>query len=264
MRRPTVSAAGISLFPFMAVLLCTMGALIVVLVVLNRQARVKAATDAANHADGRTAIATVDAQEAAMTRDTIAWRLQHLTTSREKTQVDLDHERLRLSGVEEHIRSLEKQLGALRQSLAQLDAGSMQSDSLEAKQLELQRIAAAIASALARLDAARKAAAERAPAYSVVPYDGQNRTRRRPIYIECSGERVVIQPEGIELKAADFDGPMGPGNPLASAVRAARDHLVAQAADPKSADAEPYPLFLVRPDGIEAYYAVRGDAFLGR
>ncbi len=133
----------------------------------------------------------------------------------------------------------------------------MQSDSPEARQLELQRISAAIATALARLDEARKAAAQCAPAYSVVPYEGPNRTRRRPIYIECTGDRVVIQPEGIELNAADFDGPMGPGHPLASAVRAVRDHLVAQSADPKSPDAEPYPLFLVRPDGIEAYYAAR-------
>ena len=117
MRRPTVSAAGISLFPFMAVLLCTMGALIVVLVVLNRQARVEAATETANHAVSQTAAVAVDLQEASMTRETIAWRLQHLATSREKTQVDLDHERLRLSGIEEHIRSLEKQLGELRQSL---------------------------------------------------------------------------------------------------------------------------------------------------
>ena len=59
------------------------------------------------------------------------------------------------------------------------------------------------------------------------------------------------------LAASDFAGPMGPGNPLASAVRAARDHIVAAAPDPKSPDAEPYPLFLVRPDGIEAYYAAR-------
>ena len=65
----------------------------------------------------------------------------------------------------------------------------------------------------------------------MVPYDGPNRTRRRPIYIECTADRVIIQPEGIVLSAADFGGPTGPGNPLASAVRAARDHLVETAAD---------------------------------
>jgi hypothetical protein len=44
---------------------------------------------------------------------------------------------------------------------------------------------------------------------------------------------------------------------LASAIRAARDRLVETATDPRSSDAEPYPLFLVRPDGVEAYYAAR-------
>jgi hypothetical protein len=237
----------------MAVLLCTMGALIVVLVVLNRQGRVEASTRAAAT---KGTMPDSDANEAAMVRDTIAWRLEHLMISREKTQADLDRERLRLSGIEEHIRSLDARLGVLRQSLAELDDAAGQ-ESAEELTREINRLNAAIAAARARLEEAGKAASGRGPAYSVVPYDGRNRTRRRPIYIECRGDRVVIQPEGIELDAADFDGPPGPGNPLASAVRAARDHFVSQAADPKSPDAEPYPLFLVRPDGIEAYYAAR-------
>ena len=40
-RRATT--ASVSLFPFLAVLICTMGALIVLLVVITRQARLKAA-----------------------------------------------------------------------------------------------------------------------------------------------------------------------------------------------------------------------------
>ena len=57
--------------------------------------------------------------------------------------------------------------------------------------------------------------------YSVVPYDGPNGTRRRPIYIECLADAVVLQPEGVRLSEADFEGPLGPGNPLAAALRAA-------------------------------------------
>ena len=258
MRRQVRNAGpGISLFPFLAVLLCTMGALIVVLVVLNRQSRLRATeASAAEVAAGRESAAATqsDAQDR---RDTLAWQIDHLRVSRDKTQTDLDRERLRLSGVEEHRRQLEARLRELQRAAAQLDdAGSTASHGRNTKE-ELAKLHAEIQRAKERLAEARQIAAGHAPAYSVVPYDGNFRTRRRPIYIECLADRVVIQPEGIVLTAADFDGPMGPGNPLASAVRAARDHLAAEAADSKSPAAEPYPLFLVRPDGIQAYYAAR-------
>jgi hypothetical protein len=250
-RKAANKAPGISLFPFLAVLLCTMGALIVVLVVLNRQSRIEATTQAAAQND------SASAGDAELRRDTLAWELSHLEISREKTQSDLNAERLRLSGVEEHRRQLEAQLAELMRAASELENWQPGISAGAQAAAELAQVQAAIAAAREQLAALRDQAAASAPAYSVVPYDGRNRTRRRPIYIECTGERVIIQPEGIELVASDFAGPMGPGNPLASAVRAARDHIVAASPDPKSTDAEPYPLFLVRPDGIEAYYAAR-------
>jgi hypothetical protein len=257
MRRQVATAAqGISLFPFLAVLLCTMGALIVVLVVLNRQSRLRAAAHSEAEAGTRQTNAEESEADHKLRRVTAEWRLTHLRESRDKTQADLDRQRLRLSGVEEHRRQLEAQLRELQRNAAEFDElqpGVDQDGVAE----ELAKLMAEIESARRALAEARQGAGNQPPAYSVVPYDGANRTRRRPIYIECTAEGVVIQPEGIVLSAADFEGPMGPGNPLASAVRAARDHLAAQAPDPKSPDAEPYPLFLVRPDGIEAYYAAR-------
>ena len=77
---------------------------------------------------------------------------------------------------------------------------------------------------------------------------------RRPIYIECTGDAVVIQPEGISFTESDFDGPLGPGNPLAAAVRAAREYMLLQSRGMPGAG-EPYPLLLVRPTGIAAYEA---------
>jgi hypothetical protein len=257
MRRQVATATqGISLFPFLAVLLCTMGALIVVLVVLNRQSRLQAVAMSSASADLRRASAEEAKRELKIRREMAEWRLQHLRESRQKTQIDLDQERLRLSGVEEHRRQLEAQLKKLQRAAADFDElqGEEQSSRVAT---ELAQLNVEIESARQQLNDAKARAADRAPSYSVVAYDGPSRTRRRPIYIECSADGVIIQPEGIVLSAADFDGPMGPGNPLASAIRAARDHLVAVAPDPKSPDAEPYPLFLVRPDGIEAYYAAR-------
>ena len=123
-------------------------------------------------------------------------------------------------------------------------------------QAELQRMRDQIASAQQQLGETRKAAAGRNRSYAVVPYEGPNQTRRRPIYLECRADAVILQPEGIRLTEADFDGPMGPSNPLAAALRAAREYMsAAQEFDPQAG--EPYPLLLVRPEGIGAYYAAR-------
>jgi hypothetical protein len=256
MRRPVEPVApGISLFPFLAVLLCTMGALIVVLVVLNRHSRMHAEAVSAEGKKAQASKLAAMRASAEQRRDDLNWQIGHLRESRDKTQTDLDRERLRLSGIEEHRRQLEAKLREIQQALAQFD--NPQSANSAQEEVEVAQLKKQVEQARADLEKARLDAAGRAQAYSVVPYDGPYRTRRRPIYIECTSDRVVIQPEGIELTSADFSGPMGPGNPLASAVRAARDHLAALAADPKSTDGEPYPLFLVRPDGIEAYYAAR-------
>ncbi len=111
-----------------------------------------------------------------------------------------------------------------------------------------------IALARRRLAAAQQNPDTKKNTYAVVPYLGKNGTRRRPIYIECRGDGVIIQPEGIRLTEEDFQGPMGPGNPLAAALRAAREHLAAQQKTSGGPIEEPYPLLLVRPDGIAAYY----------
>ncbi|HEX6963429.1 MAG TPA: hypothetical protein VF175_16295, partial [Lacipirellula sp.] len=89
------------------------------------------------------------------------------------------------------------------------------------------------------------------------PYQGNNGTHRRPIYVECTADAVILQPEGIKLTPWDFKGPIRSGNPLASAVRAAREELNqrAQLAGEKEMP-DAYPLILVRPDAANTYRAV--------
>src|SRR5690606_31892672 len=81
--------------------------------------------------------------------------------------------------------------------------------------------------------------------YAIVPYKGANGTYRRPIYIECTKDAVTIFPEGIKLTAADFDGPLRSGNPLAAAIRAAREELNSRAKMAGQTDLpDPYPLLI--------------------
>src|SRR5205085_320703 len=67
---------------------------------------------------------------------------------------------------------------------------------------------------------------------------------------------VILQPEGTTFVAEDFAGPPGPSNPLAAAVRAASEYI-SEAAARNGTKESPYPLLLVRPDGIPAYLLAR-------
>jgi hypothetical protein len=245
------SGVSISLFPFLAVLICTMGALILLLVVIARHARLQAAQTHAVAAARR----AKDLKEA---KEDTEWRTGELEISRQKTQQQLAEARLILGHLEDHNRRLREQLARLKASLDNLDRtgsdGSQQRDKLLS---ESARLKAAIAEAEDRLADAQKEAARRQHSFAVVPYRGPHETYRRPIYIECRADSVVLQPEGIVLTEDDFDGPMGPGNPLAAAFRATREYLLSQGQFDGEQSAEPYPLLLVRPEGIMAYYAAR-------
>jgi hypothetical protein len=254
LRRGNRAGPRVVLFPFMAVMICTMGALIPLLMIISTTARRQA------EADARAEAAKLAAQQRAESQaqlEDVRWRLERLRGSRGKTEAQLADARLQLGHLEDHARRLRERLAALRREWSELDrlddANSRRGTGDEE---ELQRLRRQIADARQRLEQVQRAAVGRQPRYAVVPYEGPNQTHRRPIYLECRADAVVLQPEGIELGEEDFEGPLGPGNPLAAALRAAREDLLAQRAfDPQAG--EPYPLLLVRPDGINAYYAAR-------
>ena len=156
-----------------------------------------------------------------------------------------------LGHIEDHGRRLRDQFQDLsRQAKKAADEGLKPGRFVAAGEEELRQVEGQIAEAQQQLTQAQQAAASRPKSYAIVPYDGPNRTRRRPIYIECRGDAVVLQPENIVFNEADFDEPLGPGNPLAAAIRAAREQMLLQgSADPQNSG-EPYPLLLVRPAGI--------------
>lgn len=241
-------AAGptISLFPFLAVLLCTMGALLVVLVLFSRAVKEGVVADTPGAAAG-------DVQDLESERDQLAWRLEQLEGIRRRTSEELARARMQLAGVEESSRALEDELAALERMATMLESGAAGAvDEAALKELESR-----LASARESLDKARADQRTKPPAYAVVPYVGVNGTHRRPLYIECAGDGVFLQPENIRLGPADFQGPPGPGNPLASALRAAREHIVGGLGGTSDPAMQPYPLLIVRPSGVMAYYAAR-------
>ncbi|MFM7206156.1 MAG: hypothetical protein ACKO4T_05740 [Planctomycetaceae bacterium] len=245
------SGPTISLFPFLAVLLCTMGALLVVLVIFSRSAK-QAGLEAAEQA--RIAAAAADEarrEELERARDELDWRVGQTQSIRDRTAEELAKARMQLAGTEEQARELADELDALARMAEALEGAATADDS---GILELER---RLAEARKALDEAKEKHAERPPAYAVVPYEGVNGTHRRPLYIECCLDGVWLQPEGIRLGPGDFEGPPGPGNPLASALRAAREHIARNPGESGDPGVQPYPLLLVRPSGVMAYYAAR-------
>lgn len=240
-RRTPAAAPTISLFPFLAVLLCTMGALLVLLVLFSRSA---------SQAGIREAEAAIEELELA--RENARWRRDQLDGVRQKTNDDLSRARMVLAGIEENTRELEDELARLVGVVEALESEAKVADASDLAALEVK-----LTNARESVDKARADQATRPAAYAVVPYVGKHGTHRRPLYIECCVDGVFLQPEGIRLTPGDFDGPPGPGNPLASALRAAREQMAR--AVPNSGDpaAQPYPLLLVRPSGVMAYYAAR-------
>lgn len=244
------SDSGGTLFPFLAVLLCTMGSLIVLLVVIGHQSRIRAAQEVA--AQSAELHEKVDEE-----LDMSGWRIEQLRASREKTAEQLTQMRLHLSHLEDHVLRLKEKQSALVEEWEKLnnfDAGG------ESRKAELSRrldeLRGALANAKLRVEDERRRLREAQSAYAIVPYEGPNGTTRRPIYVECRPDAVVLQPLGIEFTAADFVEPLEPGNPLDAALRAVREYWVMHDGfDPNHG--EPYPLILVRPHGEMAYNFVR-------
>ena len=254
------SSTTVTLFPFLAVLLCTMGVLLLILVVMAKVSREKALLQAQAEREARERPLSVEARRQVEQKLSVLNRqLGKIDQSRVKTKEVLRRDQLKLQHIEDHMRRLEKQLESLRQAALELELMEQEhsDDRMQAKReiSRLHKLIDEIEEAIASMEEDLRNAPH---SYAIVPYQGSRGTRRRPIYIECRGNEVVLQPEGVSLKPRDFAPPLGAGNPLASALRAAREFLVNQTPQMEgSAREEPYPLVLVRPDGVGAYYRVR-------
>src|SRR5271157_151839 len=93
--------------------------------------------------------------------------------------------------------------------------------------------------------------------YAVLPYKGSNGSWRRPIVMECSNGTVTLRPKGPTFSMLDLSSMINPrSSPVILAM--ARELLRVQMSEsPDGSPVVPYFVFLVRPDGIRAYYEIR-------
>ncbi len=235
-----------ALFPFLAVLLCTIGALVLILVltVANSHASAKReAEDAMTNVKDSSDIMQVVSEE--------------LVAQREDMKSKVERRRRDLADIENHIARLTKTLDQLVDKLDRIHSqvAATETDDSE-KSAEIAELQKEIDEKKKDLVDEIEKQKKRKPAFAVIPYTGSNGTSRRPVYLECTKQGVVVQPEGLLISINDLKPPFGPGNPLDAALRVLR--LTYQQKDATfGISLPPYPLLIVRPDGIHSYALAR-------
>ena len=231
-----------ALFPFLAVLLCTIGALVLILVITVTNSHASARRDAE--------LAASNVKDSADVMEVVS---DELVAQRESLKKQVERRRRDLADIEDHIQRLTKNLQELASRIEQIQSHTSDTEKSESQKEAL------VQSLREQIDTKKKELLEeiekqkkRKPAFAVIPYVGNNGTSRRPVYLECTKQGVVIQPEGMLISVQDLKPPTGPGNPLDSALRVLR--LAYQQRDVTfGINQPPYPLLLVRPDGIHTY-----------
>jgi hypothetical protein len=251
----------VSTFPFLAVLLCAMGSLILMLLVLDRRAKAAARERAQRAAE------QISAEELRLAAERrLEWerRRQALHAELESQEQTL---RGKLATVETEIAATESKLHAHqerqqaeheklsreREELARLeqDVAAHRSevahaaDKVQDSEQELRRITGDL-KMLERTLAELKAMRQRQQnTYSVVPYRGRRGAERTPLYLECAAGGLIFHPDHKMIAPTRSGG---------DDVRAEVERRIHTPAAAGKTPGTPYLLLLVRPDGISTYY----------
>lgn len=288
-RRHRTNTAAVSLFPFLDVLVCTMGSLILLLLVATSRIRA-AAVDKAKQAAMQQRLKSEQPPVAVPEPIVVApepevdptpeWqtRVEQLTEERDALRNQLSQMKNRLTTAQsavmrtkvkaastedrlKAIRSQQEEATSERQRL-QAEIDSLQSDLTDAEQR--------LTKAVERQQTAKSK-------FAFMPFDGRTGTTKRPILIECTQDCIRFLPEDVRLSPADLNGFTTGFNPLLMASRElvhywkAYERVHAADADPtKDADSfetdlaalndkerEPYVLLLIRPNGAVAFHIAK-------
>ena len=243
-----------SLFPFLAVLVCTMGVLIILLVLVTKLAD----DQAHNQREEKAEEVAKKIDQVELDLETEKMRVEVIRGLRPKLKKKLETEKAQRSFVENEIIDLRKKIEDQRQRLTALASSNpdkAKDPDIEKAQREIQKLSEQIESAKEKLTASQQQSSSESVVYSVVPHQGTGGSNRRPIYVECDQRGITFQPYGITLKKSDFVRPVLPGNPFDSALLAIREYWLKLGL--VDSNTQPYPLMIVRPDGADAYGLVR-------
>jgi hypothetical protein len=256
----------VSTFPFLAVLLCAMGSLILLLLVLDRRAKAAARERAYKAAEQVAAeelrIADERRQEWEKRRHALhaelveqegklIGRINAVEKQSAATQAELSadqkrkqQERERLHHEQEQIVRLEEAVRARRDELERSNQKSQNSSQ------EMRRLSSELRGLERTLEDLKALRARQQQTYSVVPYRGKHGDNRAPLYLECAPSGLIFHPDRKTIVV-----PRLAGDEIKAEVRGRIvQQRVALKAAGRTPDDRPYLLMLVRPDGIATYY----------
>lgn len=303
MARSTRTSNPVTLFPFLAVLLCTIGALVLMLVVVSAGIRKDAVATAKQKSVREQSARSLDSSReplpAVTESDSVGEAGVSVTVNRDLAQNPVDplfaeeppdsplkaappQKLAEIAELELAARKLKAQYedraARLQNVSVKTNALKQQLRTVQAQQNDLQQAIIRTANERKKLEASagelrvenqqiiewldesRRLISEHAeqllsPVHSIVPYDGQTGTVRRPIIIECVDDVVRFEAEQVEIRVDVLRKFSPEQNPLLSGVQALSGYWMAkeQIADPGRRPRKPYALILVRPSGAEAF-----------
>ncbi len=263
----------VSTFPFLAVLLCTMGSLILLLLVMDKKAKKAALEKAYENAwnQSKALQAKADADEKNTEADKKAWI---------KLKSEQHNDLLKKES------ALEQEITLLKNELALIEKGNQRSninissEDLTEKELALSSEKSKLYSLVKKLESEKttadknlketkdltekivsmelilkelKASIDKSKfAYSIVPYFGKNGLNRKPLYIECNENGILLFPDKTLIPSNDESDNLK--TELLNRTSQLREFLL-QTLGPK--DSTPYLMILVRPGGITNYWKLQ-------
>ncbi len=255
----------VSTFPFLAVLLCAMGSLILLLLVIDRRAKV------VMRAKALAAIRQMETEDA---KDSAAraseWeqrrRALHEQLQRQKQGLDTQSASLdrQLTDAAREIQTeqaqtlaLGSQLQAEKENLMRVEKAvasgvheaNQKKEQSEAASKELTRLSTELIKLEQTLEDLKTLRQRQQQTYSLVLYRGRRGDNRRPIYLECAATSLVFHPDRLILPATNSDS----STILHEVERRISGQQPAGISEPSKPET-PYLLLLVRPDGIVTYY----------
>ena len=280
---------AVSLFPFLAVLMCTMGALILLLLVTTRRIRQKQQETAVTSAvveNQPCNLPAITAEEISTARTQVLSRQEKMSTLEETLSADsrqqkiteasvsslqddiqrlqqelqeaeaaADTVRSSVGNVQTTIDELKEQIDGLQQQLTdarkQQDQVQQELASQEVLANDAEQLLLQRRSALCELRQTVDSTLKATAGRDDLAIDFSNPwgTSRTPIMIELDGDGFVFPATGVRVSRQDLTGFRSTNNPLLSAVQVSH-----RLRSRSSAVSDPYVLLLVRPEGILDFY----------
>lgn len=279
---------SISLFPFLAVLVCAMGSLILLLLVMTRKMRQDQYVE--QTAVVESAASEVDAELAARIAalekqiSSAELNLNSLQASAQAHRSSVDESQGRITDLETKLAQLQEKLKGTDADAVPVAESMAESRKLKAEEVALlrqlkdtekrllskqQQLAnaqdASNEASLAlqekhsdllklrdQVDEARSRLDKVSGTSTLLEFSNPTGTERTPIVVDVSGKGFEIYPNGIQITQADMEGFPVRDNPFLAAILTIHQHR-----SKGSVTGAPYVLLLVRPDGALPFYGAQ-------